>query len=73
MDNTITKQLLILDDFRTDIQNSDPSPAIHGNLFGLGILWMTGELFHSKKEDESKGVYTYFGIAVYIAQYKLLG
>ena len=29
-------------------------PPFMGILFGLGILWMTGELLHSKKEDEAK-------------------
>lgn len=29
-------------------------PPFMGILFGLGILWMTGELLHSKKEDEHK-------------------
>lgn len=29
-------------------------PPFMGILFGLGILWMTGELLHSKKEDEDK-------------------
>ncbi|MDD2542583.1 MAG: sodium:proton antiporter NhaD [Desulfuromonadaceae bacterium] len=29
-------------------------PPFMGILFGLGILWMVGELLHSKKEDEVK-------------------
>jgi Na+/H+ antiporter NhaD/arsenite permease-like protein len=29
-------------------------PPFMGILFGLGILWLTGELLHSKKEDEAK-------------------
>jgi Na+/H+ antiporter NhaD/arsenite permease-like protein len=29
-------------------------PPFMGILFGLGILWLTGELLHSKKEDEHK-------------------
>jgi len=29
-------------------------PPFLGILFGLGILWLTGELLHSKKEDEAK-------------------
>ncbi|MDD2366821.1 MAG: sodium:proton antiporter NhaD [Desulfuromonadaceae bacterium] len=29
-------------------------PPFMGILFGLGILWLTGELLHSKKEDEDK-------------------
>jgi Na+/H+ antiporter NhaD/arsenite permease-like protein len=29
-------------------------PPFMGILFGLGILWMVGELLHSKKEDEAK-------------------
>jgi Na+/H+ antiporter NhaD/arsenite permease-like protein len=29
-------------------------PPFMGILFGLGILWMVGELLHSKKEDEHK-------------------
>jgi Na+/H+ antiporter NhaD/arsenite permease-like protein len=29
-------------------------PPFMGILFGLGILWMTGELLHSTKEDEHK-------------------
>lgn len=29
-------------------------PPFMGILFGLGILWLTGELIHSKKEDEAK-------------------
>jgi Na+/H+ antiporter NhaD/arsenite permease-like protein len=29
-------------------------PPFMGILFGLGILWMTGELLHSKKDDEHK-------------------
>ncbi|NTV49820.1 MAG: sodium:proton antiporter [Geobacteraceae bacterium] len=29
-------------------------PPFMGILFGLGILWMAGELLHSKKEDEAK-------------------
>ncbi len=29
-------------------------PPFMGILFGLGILWLVGELLHSKKEDEAK-------------------
>ncbi|OGT98039.1 MAG: sodium:proton antiporter [Geobacteraceae bacterium GWB2_52_12] len=29
-------------------------PPFMGILFGLGILWMTGELLHSNKEEEAK-------------------
>lgn len=29
-------------------------PPFMGILFGLGILWMVGELLHSKKEEEAK-------------------
>jgi len=29
-------------------------PPFMGILFGLGILWLTGELIHRKKEDEAK-------------------
>ena len=29
-------------------------PPFMGILFGLGILWLTGELLHSKKDDEHK-------------------
>jgi Na+/H+ antiporter NhaD/arsenite permease-like protein len=29
-------------------------PPFMGVLFGLGILWLTGELLHSKKDDECK-------------------
>jgi len=29
-------------------------PPFMGILFGLGILWLVGELLHSKKEDEDK-------------------
>jgi Na+/H+ antiporter NhaD/arsenite permease-like protein len=29
-------------------------PPFMGILFGLGILWITGELLHSKKDDEHK-------------------
>jgi Na+/H+ antiporter NhaD/arsenite permease-like protein len=29
-------------------------PPFMGILFGLGILWMAGELLHSKKEEEDK-------------------
>ncbi|MDD2852930.1 MAG: sodium:proton antiporter NhaD [Desulfuromonadaceae bacterium] len=29
-------------------------PPFMGILFGLGILWLTGELLHSNKEDEAK-------------------
>jgi len=29
-------------------------PPFMGILFGLGIIWMVGELLHSKKEDEHK-------------------
>jgi Na+/H+ antiporter NhaD/arsenite permease-like protein len=29
-------------------------PPFMGILFGLGILWLTGELLHGKKEDEAK-------------------
>jgi Na+/H+ antiporter NhaD/arsenite permease-like protein len=29
-------------------------PPFMGILFGLGILWLTGELIHSKKDDEAK-------------------
>jgi Na+/H+ antiporter NhaD/arsenite permease-like protein len=29
-------------------------PPFMGILFGLGILWMVGELLHSKKDDEHK-------------------
>jgi Na+/H+ antiporter NhaD/arsenite permease-like protein len=29
-------------------------PPFMGILFGLGILWLVGELIHSKKEDEAK-------------------
>ena len=29
-------------------------PPFMGILFGLGILWLTGELIHSKKDDEHK-------------------
>jgi Na+/H+ antiporter NhaD/arsenite permease-like protein len=29
-------------------------PPFMGILFGLGILWLTGELIHRKKEDEDK-------------------
>ncbi len=29
-------------------------PPFMGILFGLGILWLTGELIHSKKDDEDK-------------------
>jgi Na+/H+ antiporter NhaD/arsenite permease-like protein len=29
-------------------------PPFMGILFGLGILWLAGELIHSKKEDEAK-------------------
>jgi len=29
-------------------------PPFMGILFGLGILWMVGELIHSKKDDEDK-------------------
>ncbi|NJD90465.1 MAG: sodium:proton antiporter [Geobacter sp.] len=29
-------------------------PPFMGILFGLGILWLTGELLHSKKDDEDK-------------------
>jgi len=29
-------------------------PPFMGILFGLGILWLVGELLHSKKEDEEK-------------------
>jgi Na+/H+ antiporter NhaD/arsenite permease-like protein len=29
-------------------------PPFMGILFGLGILWLTGELLHSRKDDEAK-------------------
>jgi Na+/H+ antiporter NhaD/arsenite permease-like protein len=29
-------------------------PPFMGILFGLGVLWLAGELIHSKKEDEAK-------------------
>ena len=30
-------------------------PPFMGILFGLGILWLVGELLHSKKDDEAQG------------------